>query len=179
MRNMTNKQKNVKVKKPRIFLPAFLALAILSVGMLATKVKAEEYSNYPPIAQKIAERFNLNVGDVEDVFDEQRDERRADRYAYFTERLDDLVEEGTLTEGQREELIEMHETKQDAMQELRGLEPEQRRSRMQEMHEEMKAWAEGEGIDLPIIGPMGEGFGKGFKGEGFREGMHKMHMYNQ
>jgi len=147
--------------KRKIFLPVFLSLAILTVGILATKVKAEEVGSYPPIVQKIAERFNLNVSDVKQVFDEERDERRADRYARFTERLNDLVSEGKLTEDQKDAVLAKHEEMQNQIEELRNLSFEERKTKMQEVHDDFKSWAEGQGIDLSTIGPLGGPFGRG------------------
>lgn len=149
--------------KKRIILPTVLAVSILFIGILAaTKVSAEDSSYYPPIVQKIAEHFNLNVGDVQKVFDEERDERRADKYAFFAERLNDLVSEGKLTEAQKEAILDKHEEMQDKNEEWRNLSFEERKNKMQETREEFKEWAEEQGINLPLLGPFGKGFVKGF-----------------
>lgn len=139
------------------------------VGILATNTFANEVSSYPPIVQKIADRFNLNVGEVQKVFDDERDERRADMYAHFAERLNDLVTEGKLTESQKGAILNKHEEMQDKMEELKNLTPEERIGKMQSIHDEFKKWAEDQGIDLSLIGPFGRGFRHGFK-EGFMMG---------
>lgn len=149
--------------KKKIILPTILALSVLVVGILATNVSAQDVSNYPPIVQKIAERFNLNVTEVQQVFDEERDERRADMYAHFAERFNDLVSEGKLTETQKEAILDKHEEMQNSMEELENLTPEERKLRMQTMHEEFKTWVEEQGIDLTLVGPFGRGFRHGFK----------------
>jgi len=155
-------------KLAKLRLPTVLALSVLVIGILASNVSAQDASNYPPIVQKIAERFNLNVSEVEQVFDEERDERRADMYAHFAERLNDLVTEGKLTEAQKEAILDKHEEMQNSMEELENLTPEERKGKMQAMHEEFKTWVDEQGINLPLLGPFGTGFGHrgGFGGMG-------------
>jgi len=160
----------VRHVRKKIIFPAVLALAILVVGILATNVSAQDVSNYPPLVQKIAERFNLNVSEVEEVFDEDRDARRADRYAHFAEGLNDLVSEGKLTGSQKEAILDKHEEMQDKMEELKSFPVEERKTKMQEIREEFKNWTEQEGIDLSLIGQFGRGFKQGFKA-GYRMGV--------
>jgi hypothetical protein len=148
--------------KKKIILPTILALSVLVVGILASGVSAQDTSNYPPIVQKISDKFNLNVSDVQQVFDEEADEKRAERFAFFADRLDELVSEGKLTEAQKESILDKHEEMQDKMEGLKDLSPEERKDKMRELHDEFKSWAEQEGIDLPLIGPFGKGFMSGF-----------------
>ena len=172
---MLSKVKKVVDSKHKIFLPVFLALAIFTVAILATKVKAQEAVNYPPIVQKIADKFNLNVSEVAGVFDEERDERRAEMFAYFAEHLNDLVAEGKLTEEQKEAVLDKHEELQSSMEGLGGLSREERKAKMLEVHNSFKSWAEEQGIDLSSIGPFKFGFHqKGGDGSGF----HHKYMMN-
>ncbi len=156
--------------KKKIILPTILALSVLVVGLMATNVLAQDTSNYPPLVQKIADRFNLNVSDVEEVFDEEKDERRAEMFALFADRLDEIVSEGKLTEAQKEAILDKHEEMQDKMEGLKDLTPEERKEKMQEVHDEFKTWAEEQGIDLSLIGPFGHGFKHGFM-MGYKEGV--------
>jgi len=144
--------------KKKIILPTILALSVLVVGILATGVSAQDASNYPPIVQKISDKFNLNVSDVQQVFDEEADEKRAERFAFFADRLDDLVSQGKLTEAQKEAVLDKHEEMQDKIVELKNLPVAERKEKMRQIHEDFKTWAEGQEIDLPLIGPFGHGF---------------------
>jgi hypothetical protein len=148
--------------KKKVILPTILALSVLVVGILANSVSAQDTSNYPPIVQKISDKFNLNVSDVQQVFDEEADEKRAERFAFFADRLDELVSEGKLREAQKESILDKHEEMQDKMEGLKDLAPEERKDKMRELHEEFKNWAEEQGIDLPLIGPFGKGYMSGF-----------------
>ncbi len=141
----------------KILVYSFIAVA--TVGILATGVMgvgAEGIGNdYPPIIEKLAERFNLNVDEVKGFFDENRGERMQERLA-----------EAGLTEDQIEALQAKKEELREEHGSLQDLSPEERRVKMQEMREEMKAWAEENGIDLSVLGGFGGKFGKGF-GRGF------------
>lgn len=92
--------------KKRIVLPSVLALAILATILTSRGVSAQDLENYPTIVQKIADQFDPDVNDGEEVFDDERDERRAEAFARFADRLDDLVLEGKITRVQRDEILD-------------------------------------------------------------------------
>ena len=158
------KKKKIKSGKNirrKVILPTMLALSILVVGILATNVTAAN-SNYPPIVTKIAQKFNLNISDVQEVFDDERDERRAEMFARFSERLDELVSSGEITSSQKGAILDKHEEMQNKMDELRNLSPEERRDKMQSIHEEFRSWLKDQGFENLAIGPFGHGFKRGF-----------------
>jgi hypothetical protein len=123
---------------------------------------------YPPIVQKIAQRFNLDEADVQAVFDEERDEHHAEMQAKFIEKLDDMVNDGKITTEQKESILDKHEEMQNKMESLKSLTPGERRVEMKKLHGEMKTWAEDQGLEIPFMA-FKFGFGKGF-GHGLREG---------
>lgn len=151
-----------------IIIPA-AAIGLIGTATLlgVSAAQAEDIADEPPpIVQMIAEHFNLDQDEVASVFQQERETRRQ-------EHLDNLVEDGVLTEEQRDLL----EAKQDEMKEERDairdadLTPEEQHDAMQELHDEMETWAEENGIDLPM-----EGFGpRGGMHEGFGEGDGMMH----
>jgi hypothetical protein len=107
------------------------------------------------------ERFGLNAGEVQEVFQEVRDERHQEMQAHFEERLDELVASGDLTEDQKDTLLAKKAEMWESREELMNLSPEERRAKMQERREEMNAWAEENGTDLAHLGPLGKGFRNG------------------
>ena len=148
--------------KKNVFLPT-MVLGTIILGLLSVSyVSAQDSESYLPIVQKIAERFNLNEADVQAVFDEEREEHFADMQARWVEKLDDLATDGKITAEQKEAVIKKHEEMHDKMLELKDLEPEERKTKMREIHEEFKKWADEQGLDLPLLGPAGMGFRKGF-----------------
>ena len=155
--------------KKKVLLPSILVISILVIGILATNTSAQSLTDYPPVVQKIADRFSLKVGDVQSVFDEEKDECRADMYAHFAERLNDLVSEGKITESQKETALNMHEKMHDEMENMFNIPAKERREKILKLQEEFRKWMESEGIDEYIP----EGFGKGPEyRRGFGGGYH-------
>jgi len=151
----------------KFVIPALFIVSILAVGTVGiTKVYAQDAGTYPPVVQKLAERFNLKEEEVVQVFEEVRDEQRAERYAIWADKLDELVARGELSEEQKEALIEKHAEFEEKMDNLRNLTLEERREEMEKLHEEMRIWADENDIDLPMFG-----LRKGFK-NGFMKGYH-------
>jgi hypothetical protein len=168
------KIKNQKGQKLRNLLPA-LALGVGLVGMtaiLTRPVTADEGGPRHSIIQKLVERFGLNADEVEEVFEEDREDRRAEGQARFEERLAEAVAEGELTEDQKAAIIakraEMEANRQEQRTEMAGLSQEERgqareahREEMEAKREEVEAWAQENGIDLKYLIGFGGGFGKG------------------
>jgi hypothetical protein len=146
-----------------LLIPA-AAIGIISAGTLigANAAQAEDMADEPPpIVQRIAEAFGLDQNEVAAVFEEERQERHQ-------EHLDNLVEDGVITEEQRTLLEEKQEEMRAEREAIRDadLTSEERHDAMEELRNEMETWAEENGIDLPMqgFGPMGGR--KGGPGEG-------------
>ncbi|MFC1711859.1 hypothetical protein ACFLZ1_04725 [Patescibacteria group bacterium] len=157
----------------KILIPLLTLVIIGAVGFASTKAYANDNGYYPPIVQKIAERFGLNQDEVETVFDEARDERRAEMQNRFQERLNQAVSDGKITIEQKEAILAKKAEMQERHEELKDLSPEERAEYKEAHQGELKAWAEENGIDLKdlFIGMgMRGGHFKGMKG-GF--GFHK------
>lgn len=154
------------MKKSKVLIPSLVLGTVVLVGMgLVNNASANEETQYPPIVQKIAERFNLNQDEVKQFFDEnreeQQEERQLERKTKAEERLVNLVEEGIITEEQKQLLIAKHEEmrleSESHREELENLSQEERREKIKEHseanREEMKQWAEENGIDLKELFP--------------------------
>lgn len=137
----------------KIILPSILALAVLTVLLSSQTVFASEQSNYPVIVERISEKFNLNKDEVNQVFNEVRDEHHADRYARWADKLSDLVISGELTEAKKDLILAKYQEMHDKRLDLVNLDPDERKSEMQKLHDELESWANENGIDLKLIGP--------------------------
>lgn len=149
-----------------------LGLALLGFVVYGTaRAYAEnESGGYPPIVQKLVERFGLNEEEVKNVFDEVREERRAEMQARLEDRLNKAVENGDLTEAQKEAILAKKEEMRGSRGELKDLSPEERRAKMQAHKEEMRAWAEANDIDLSQMHSLlGRGHRDGFGGPMFHK----------
>jgi len=124
-----------------------IILSIAIVGVLGAGTIFAQTS----LSDKIVNRFGLNPDEVHQVMHEHRTEMVGDRLGY-------AVEDGKITEEQKELLLEKQEEMREGREALRDLEPEERREAMHELHEEMREWAEEN--DLPFgFGGFGRRFG--------------------
>jgi len=113
-------------------------------------------SQFPPLIQKIIEKFNLNPGEVQKVIDEERQEQEKQRLSLMEEKLNQAVKDGVISEGQKKALLERW------------------RKRWQErwqFREEERKWFEENKIDWQKLGPyLGGMGGRGFGKRSFRFG---------
>lgn len=161
------------------FLIPIAALTIIGGSVFAVSItKADEETNYPPTVQRLVEHFNLDETEVNQVLEEERTERQAEMQTRYTERLDEAVSDGTITEEQKQLILAKHEELETQRQEEAQNRGEYTRdewqAKMQERRDEMQAWASENGIDLsvlqPEIGEMGRN-GQGQGGRGMGMGM--------
>lgn len=89
---------------------------------------------------------------MQKVFDEQHEARKAEHDAKRAERLQSLVDDGTITAEQKtaieakiEELSKNREANRDS---FKDLSQEERKAKMDEERESLEAWAEEQGLDL-------------------------------
>ncbi len=120
-------------------------------------------SGFPPLIQKIIEKFNLNKDEVKKVMEETRQENQNQRQAQFEEKLGQAVAQGKITEEQKNLILAKHQEMRKNMEEWQKLSPEERRNKSREQYEEMKKWAEENNIDLDWMMGWGRGFKQGFK----------------
>ena len=136
----------------KIIIPVVLLSGALAVGSLGlTHAYAQDSAGYSPIVQKIAEKFGLNVSEVQDVFDEARADHHAQMLTNFEGRLTQAVTDGKITEEQKQKILDKHEEMQAKMYEWKNLTPEGRREKIKAFHEELKTWAEENEIDFPFL----------------------------
>ena len=65
----------------RIILPAILLTGALAVGALGISNVSAQENNYPTIVQRLAEKFNLDANQVQEVFSEVHQEKQAEMEA--------------------------------------------------------------------------------------------------
>jgi len=131
-----------------------LALTLVTlVGAYGiTKVSAAGFGRDGEMSTKLAQRFGLNEGDVTAFFQENRNEMHEQREIEMTTKLDESVANGTITEAQKTLILEHHEEVEAKQESFKDLDPEARREAMQGFREEMRTWAEDNGIDMQELG---------------------------
>lgn len=157
-------QKSAKSKKTLALAVTAILIAGVAglVGVLGiTKAYAQEsLDSYPILIQNLAEKFNLDSEEVFEVFEDTREQR-------VNERLDAFVEDGTITEEQKELIIEKQEDFRSQFEDIHNqqLTSEERRNAMFELKEEMRDWAEEN--DIPLLQIMMRGKQDGLRDKGF------------
>jgi hypothetical protein len=145
-----------KVKFKKIIVPiVVLGLSVLAGGFLVKQARADDL-NYGRgrMIEQLSERFNLNEDEVNQAVDEFRQERQNEMQARHEERLQEAVEDGVITEEQKQALLNKHE---------------EMRQEREKKWAEMRDWMEESGIDFQAlkeygVGQVGLGCGGGRSG---------------
>lgn len=150
----------MKVKKTGL---AALTVGVVSLGVVgATQIKAQEVQPFrgpDTLIQKIAQRFNLNQDDVKKVFDEERSSMEANHQKRIEDKLNQAVTEGKITAEQKAALLTKLQQMKASHDLAQNLTPEQRKAQMQSAQQDLKSWADQNGInlqDLMIFGFKGK-----------------------
>ncbi len=127
-----------------------LIVSSLAVGLV---VDADERGRgISSMRDSLVERFNLDEDEVEEFIQEKQGSFRAQRESHSCDscgRLEQMVEEGSLTEEQRNTLEEKRE---EIMEGWEDLSVEDRRAKKEEMRGEMASWAEEQGVEFGLMG---------------------------
>jgi len=149
------------MKKAIIILTVVLGLFAL-VGYGTVRAYSGEPGGYPPVVQKLVERFGLDEDEVKAVFDEQRTEQKQQMQARFEKRLSQFVSDAKITEEQKQTILAKKAEMRGTHEDCAGLSAEERKQKMEEHKAEMESWAEKNGIDLSLL-PMLMGGGPGHR----------------
>lgn len=139
------------MKNTKIIIPIAVLglLGVLSYAGIKS-VSAETSRTYPPLVQKIIEKFGLNEEEVSKVVEEYRSENQGNR-------LDEAVANGKITSEQKDKILAKMEELQKENLNFQDMTQEERRTQMETHRAELEKWAEDNGIDASYI----MGFGKG------------------
>lgn len=149
------------MKKLQKGLVAAAAVAVVgSAGLVATQaVNAATTDNskeQTSIVDKIASKFGLNKDDVQKVFDEDRTAHEAERQAKQSERLQKLVDAGTITADQKTKIeakiAELQSKRESEHDSFKDLTDDERKAKMDAAKAELDQWAKDNGIDLSKLG---------------------------
>lgn len=153
-------------------IPLMTVVIVGAAAYSASQVFAStDLSNYPPMVQRLAERFGLKTDDVKTFFDEERQQRQDEMLSDYSKFLDEAVSNGELSEDKKSLLIYKKKEQQAEMENRQPGTGErgERRAQMQAKRDEMTKWAKDNGIDEKYLFAHGEGEGRDF-GEGNRSG---------
>lgn len=145
---------------------AAIAIAVIAVAGLGTSIAfAHGAGDGSSFAEKFAERFDLDQADVQTFVDEMRAEHHSRHEAMAEERLNQLIEDGELTDEQAQLLLNKRaelKAEMEANRELlKDATPDERHELMQEKIDELRDWADANDIDFKYLrmGHHGRHFG--------------------
>jgi competence protein ComGC len=120
-------------------------------------------ASYAGLVQAIAQKFGLDKSQVQSVFDQYRGGRQK-------KRLDQLVQQGKITAAQEQAILdEITKLKNEYNpNSFKNMTSDQRKQAFQNLQNEVKTWAQSQGIDLKYLMPFG----------GMRFGMRWLHHNN-
>lgn len=149
-------------KKPLLVSAIVAAAGLTSVGTVGL-VSADNAngSRDSSLVDRLSSKYNLDKTEVQAVFDEERKEHRTERRAERTERINQAVKDGNITQAQADHitgvLAEVEKLRGDTVpHELSDEVREQIRDKMHELRE----WAEENKVDLQYVGHGGKGHGE-------------------
>lgn len=146
-------------------------LGTIGVGSLATAniVGAESGTTstdnpQSSLIEKIASTFNIDKSKLQTLFDEDREARETEREQQQAERLQALVDDGTITSAQKtaieKKIAEMKSEREAERDSMKDLSDEEREAKMEEKRTALETWAKEEGLDLSKLkGILGGGPG--------------------
>lgn len=146
-----------------------LALTLAGSSMLGLQVaEAHDAGSFTSLKQKLVDRFHLNEGEVQAVFDEVRDQHQAERKVHLDERLTEAVTSGDLTEEQKQLILAKQEELQAQWESnraaLESMTKAERREAMKEHRDDLTQWAADNGIQPQyIFGGRGPGMHDDFR----------------
>ena len=141
------------------------AVSTAATGFLGSAAFAQEIDapkvDRPSIAERIAERFNLNLEEVKTFFTElkqQRKEKKQEkRGEKIQERLRTAVANGELTEDQAQRILsklqELKAEHEGLRDQLKEMTPEDKREFMQAKKDRIQTWADENDIDAKWLKP--------------------------
>ena len=130
-----------------IMYGTLLTIVVISTVSMS-QVYAQDVSQTRPLMQRVMTRFNLNEEEVQEVIAQHRNEMQSERQQEIEEKLTNLVNDGKITEEQKNAFLVKHEEMQKNRDKNVGLTREERWAQNAEHTNEMHEWMEENGIEL-------------------------------
>jgi len=126
-----------------------------TVPLVASAGTSPTTSGDSSLVDKISSKFKLNKSDVQKVFDENHASHQAEREQNYKDRLAELVKDGKITQAQSDSIQAKHDETKTYMESLKDKTKSERREAMKTKADELKQWADDNGIDAKYVMPYG------------------------
>lgn len=142
-----------------------MGLTALAVPHMASAAESTDSNNKTSIVDKIADKFNLNKDEVQQVFDQDRQAHEAEHKAHLEERLTQAVTDGKITADQKQAILtkieEMQKQREANKDKFKSMSAEERKNAMEQKRADLEDWAKQNTIPLEYLLPAGPGHGHG------------------
>src|SRR3990167_2517246 len=142
------------IKKSVLITGAVATIGLASLGGAALAA-TESGNSGDSLAQKIAQKFNLDEGKVKAVIQENREEHMQEHKQEAEDKLTQAVADGKITEEQKTKLLakleEMRKNSQENKGEFKDMTKEQRHEQMEAKKTEMEQWLKDNGISEEVV----------------------------
>lgn len=162
-----------------------LGLAGTSAGVIHAANTTTARGPMAEPVSAIAQKFNLNQADVQQVFDQQHQQMEAqhqqEMIQRLTERLAQAVKDGKLTQEQSDKILAKHQELKALHESLKGKTPEEMKTAMKAQMESLQQWATDNNIpkEFMFFGKMKMGPGPGHNGPQDRMFINKFNTTQQ
>jgi hypothetical protein len=164
----------MKIPKQLIVTGVVATIGAVGAGQMVSAQTATGDGGSDTLVAKIAQKFNLDSSEVQQVFDQDRQAKEAEREAKIDSKLAQLVTDGKITNEQkdaivakRSELKAERDSNMNAMDSKTGAE---RKAEMDAKKTELENWAKQNNISTEYLRyVMGGGRGHGPGGPGFEK----------
>ena len=152
----------------KVILPAF-TVTVIGAGIVGvTPVNAQTVTPTPNVSQHnffiemvdfISQKFGLDKAKVQSAMTEFHDKKKSEIQQNMQQREQDrltkLVTEGKITEAQKQAILTKLSSLKNKINKdtLKNMTPDQRKQYMQTQRDELKSWAQSQGIDPSILQP--------------------------
>ena len=98
------------------------------------------------LIDKLATRFSLDKNEVQEVFEEHHKDMHKNMQPKIEEKLSRAVEAGYITEAQKTAILDKYEELKNYQESIKDKPLEERRELLKAKHEELRKWAEENGL---------------------------------
>jgi hypothetical protein len=147
------------MQSTRKLLVAGAITTVVGVSAFAGVASAQSgtSSSNDSLAAKIAQKFNLNKDDVQQVIDQNKSDRQEVRQQKLEDRLSQAVTDGKITSAQKDAIMAKIKDLQSYSDSIKDKTPNERRDLMKAKLDELKQWAKDNNLSqyLPMINRQG------------------------
>lgn len=143
--------------KKKLLITALVITTLAAGAVGAQGAFATSTSSNPTLVQMIANKFGLNQSDVQQVFDQYKQQHAQNMQQNYQARLDQLVKDGKLTSDQEKLILDEHQKLMTEhasdFQNIKSMAKDQRKNILSSIHQEISVWSKANNIPVRYLLP--------------------------